>query len=161
MNVQSGNAARRELVPTPCLRLLRKRRRKPSRATKVEGRQPCRWSGEHRIMASKSGGRIGGAAPSQIARGVAPGAAWRKEMTEKIYDIPPQWKTRALIDEAKYQEMYARSVEDPDAFWADAARRLDWYKAPTRIKNASFGPGDVSIKWFEDGVLNAAYNCID
>ena len=82
-------------------------------------------------------------------------------MTDKIYDIPPQWKTRALIDEAKYQEMYARSIEDPDGFWADAAKRLDWYKAPTRIKNASFGPGDVSIKWFEDGVLNAAYNCID
>src|SRR6516225_446106 len=86
---------------------------------------------------------------------------WRKVMSEKIYDVPPEWKKRAFIDAAKYQEMYARSVKDPNGFWAEQARRLDWYKAPTRIKNTSFGPGNVSIKWYEDGVLNAAYNCID
>ena len=82
-------------------------------------------------------------------------------MSEKIYDVPAQWKTRAYIDAAKYQEMYARSLKDPDGFWAGEAKRLHWYKAPTRIKNTSFGPGNVSIKWFEDGILNAAYNCID
>src|SRR3974377_1062739 len=57
--------------------------------------------------------------------------------------------------------MYARSLKDPDGFWAAEAKRLHWYKAPTRIKNTSFAPGNVSIKWFEDGILNAAYNCID
>src|SRR2546427_2501555 len=82
-------------------------------------------------------------------------------MSEKIYQVPPQWKTRAYIDAAKYQEMYARSIKDPNAFWAEQAKRLDWYRAPTKIKNTSFGPGNVSIKWFEDGVLNVAYNCID
>src|SRR5216683_4070314 len=82
-------------------------------------------------------------------------------MSEKIYQVPPEWKARAYIDVAKYQEMYARSIKDPDGFWAEQAKRLDWYKAPTRVKNTSFGPGNVSIKWFEDGVLNAAYNCID
>src|SRR6516165_3148809 len=82
-------------------------------------------------------------------------------MSEKIYDVPPEWKKRAYIDADKYKEMYARSLKDPNGFWAEEAKRLHWYKAPTKIKNSSFGPGNVSIKWFEDGVLNAAYNCID
>ena len=68
---------------------------------------------------------------------------------------------RAYIDDAKYREMYARSIKDPNGFWAEQAKRLHWYRAPSKIKNTSFGPGNVSIKWFEDGVLNAAYNCID
>ena len=70
-------------------------------------------------------------------------------------------RARAHVDEAKYREMYARSIKDPNAFWAEQAKRLDWYRSPTKIKNTSFAPGNVSIKWFEDGVLNAAYNCID
>src|SRR3981189_18750 len=82
-------------------------------------------------------------------------------MSEKIYDIPPQWKQRTYIDEAKYKEMYARSIKDPNVFWAEEAKRIHWYRTPSKIKNTSFGPGDVSIKWFEDGVTNAAYNCID
>jgi acetyl-CoA synthetase len=82
-------------------------------------------------------------------------------MSEKIYDIPAEWRKRAFIDDAKYQEMYARSIQDPDGFWAEQARRLDWFKFPTKIKNATFGPPAVSIKWFEDGVLNVAHNCLD
>jgi len=82
-------------------------------------------------------------------------------MSDKIYDIPPEWRKRAFVDEAKYKEMYARSIKDPNGFWAEAAKRLHWYRTPSKIKNASFGPADVSIKWFEDGSRNAAYNCID
>src|SRR3954462_3879591 len=82
-------------------------------------------------------------------------------MSEKIYDVPAEWSKRAWIDDAKYREMYDRSVKDPNGFWAEQAKRVDWIKAPTKIKNTSFGPDNVSIKWFEDGVLNAAYNCID
>jgi acetyl-CoA synthetase len=80
---------------------------------------------------------------------------------EKVYDVPPDWKSRAYIDDAKYQAMYARSVSDPEGFWREEAKRLYWYRTPTKIKNTTFGPGDVSIKWFEDGVTNVAYNCID
>src|SRR3954454_10360620 len=89
--------------------------------------------------------------------------AWcrRREMSEKIYDVTAEWKSRAYLDEAKYQEMYARSIKDPNAFWAEQAKRLHWYNAPTKIKKTSFSPENVSIKWFEDGVLNVAYNCID
>src|SRR6201989_3043065 len=84
-----------------------------------------------------------------------------REMSEKIYDVPADWAKRAWINDAKYKEMYARSVSDPNGFWAEQAKRVDWMKAPTKIENVSFAPGNISIKWFEDGVLNAAYNCID
>jgi len=82
-------------------------------------------------------------------------------MSDKIYAVPAEWSSRAYVNEAKYKEMYARSVQDPEAFWAEEAKRIHWYKAPTKIKNVSYGPGDVSIKWFEDGVTNVAYNCVD
>src|SRR3954449_6722524 len=84
-----------------------------------------------------------------------------REMTDTIYEIPPEWKQRAFIKEPDYREMYERSVRDPNGFWAEQAKRIHWYRAPTIIKNASFGPSDVSIKWFEDGTTNVAYNCID
>lgn len=67
----------------------------------------------------------------------------------------------AHIDAAGYAEKYDRSVTDPDGFWAEEARRLDWIKTPTKIKNTTFAYPDVSIKWFEDGELNVAANCID
>jgi acetyl-CoA synthetase len=82
-------------------------------------------------------------------------------MSEKVYDVPAEWKKRAWLDDAKYQEMYTRSIKDPNGFWAEQAKRVHWYKAPTKIKNSSYGPGNVSIKWFEDGTLNVAYNCLD
>src|ERR1700741_4227765 len=82
-------------------------------------------------------------------------------MSDKIYDEPAEWAKPAWVDQAQYKEMYGRSVSDPDGFWAEQAKRLDWMKAPHKIDNWSFAPGNVSIKWFEDGVLNAAYNCID
>jgi acetyl-CoA synthetase len=82
-------------------------------------------------------------------------------MSEKIYDVPAEWKSRAWLDDAKYQAMYADSVANPDMFWAEQAKRIDWMEPFTIVKNASFAPDNVSIKWFEDGTLNAAYNCID
>src|SRR3954447_1436492 len=82
-------------------------------------------------------------------------------MSEKIYDVPAEWQKRALVDDAKYQEMYARSIKDPNGFWAEHAKRVDWIKPFTKVKNTSFDPHNVSIKWFEDGTLNACYNCVD
>src|ERR1700730_8780417 len=82
-------------------------------------------------------------------------------MSGKIYPVAPGWMKRAYIDNAKYLELYARSVADPESFWAEQARRIDWIKPFTRVKNTSFGPASVSIKWFEDGTTNAAQNCID
>jgi len=82
-------------------------------------------------------------------------------MSEKIYDVPAEWQKRALVDDAKYQEMYARSIKDPDGFWAEHAKRIDWIKPSTKVKNTSYDTHNVSIKWFEDGTLNACYNCVD
>ena len=82
-------------------------------------------------------------------------------MSEKVYAVPAPWKKKAYIDDAGYRKMYAESVKDPAKFWAKHARRLDWFKAPKKIKNTSYAYPDVSIKWYEDGVLNVSYNCID
>ncbi len=80
---------------------------------------------------------------------------------EKIYDVPADWRKRAYADDAKYQEMYTRSIKDPNGFWAEQAKRIDWIKPFSKIKNTSYDPHNVSIKWFEDGTLNACYNCVD
>ena len=80
---------------------------------------------------------------------------------EKIYDVPADWFKRAWVDDAKYREMYVRSVSDPNDFWGEQAKRIDWIKPFTKVENVSFAPGSISIKWFEDGVLNVAWNCID
>ena len=80
---------------------------------------------------------------------------------DKIYDVPGEWRQRAWVDDAKYQEMYARSVKDPNGFWAEQAKRIDWIKPFAKVKNTTYDPHDVSIKWFEDGTLNACYNCVD
>jgi len=82
-------------------------------------------------------------------------------MHDKIYEIPAEWQQRAFINDAKYNEMYARSISDPNGFWSEQAQRIHWMKPFSKVKNTSFAPGHVSIKWFEDGATNAAYNCID
>ena len=68
---------------------------------------------------------------------------------------------RTHVTKDQYEQMYARSVSDPEGFWAEQAKRLDWITPPTKIKNTTFAYPDVSIKWFEDGVLNISANCID
>jgi acetyl-CoA synthetase len=82
-------------------------------------------------------------------------------MSEKIYDVPADWRKRAYVDDAKYKEMYARSVKDPNGFWGEQAKRIDWIKPFSKVKNSSYDPGNVSIKWFEDGTLNVCHNCVD
>lgn len=67
---------------------------------------------------------------------------------------------RARIGRDDYDALYQRSVKDPEGFWKDMSERLDWFTPPTKIKNTSF-KSPVSIKWYEDGVLNACYNCVD
>jgi acetyl-CoA synthetase len=82
-------------------------------------------------------------------------------MSEQVYDVPVEWAKRAFVDDAKYKAMYDRSVADPNGFWGEHGKRIDWIKPYTKVKNTSFDPHHVSIKWFEDGVTNVAQNCID
>lgn len=80
---------------------------------------------------------------------------------EKIYPADSQFVANAHVDAEQYRKMYVQSVTDPDAFWGEQGKRLDWFKPYTKVKNTSFDPHNVSIRWFEDGTLNASYNCLD
>ncbi|MGY6703574.1 acetate--CoA ligase [Roseinatronobacter sp.] len=78
-----------------------------------------------------------------------------------IYPASDDFVANAHIDAAKYDQMYAASIADPDAFWAEHGKRIDWIKPFTKVKNTTFEFGKVDIKWFEDGTLNVSANCID
>ena len=80
--------------------------------------------------------------------------------TNKTYPPSGEILKGIGITEEKYESMYKGSIEQPEVFWAVQSKRIDWFKQPTIIKNTSF-EGDVSIKWYEDGVLNACFNCVD
>ena len=80
---------------------------------------------------------------------------------DTIYPVTDPVRERALIDEAGYHEMYARSIEDNEAFWAEQAQRIDWIKPFTKVKDVSYAKDDLHIRWYEDGTLNACYNCVD
>jgi acetyl-CoA synthetase len=80
---------------------------------------------------------------------------------QKTFPPAEDFVAQAHVDRAKYESMYAASIADPEAFWAEQGKRIDWIKPYTRVKETSFTPGEISIKWFEDGVLNVAANCID
>jgi acetyl-CoA synthetase len=68
-------------------------------------------------------------------------------MEEKVYPVPAQWRKRAWVDDAAYRKMYAESIRNPESFWRKHARRLDWFRAPKKIKNSTYGYPDVSIRW--------------
>ena len=82
-------------------------------------------------------------------------------MSDSVFPVPAEVAARAHVDNAKYLEMYQRSVEDPDGFWGEHGKRVDWIKPYTKVKNTSYDYHNVSIKWFEDGTLNVAANCVD
>ena len=78
-----------------------------------------------------------------------------------VYPVTDEWAGRAHANKEKYDSMYAASVSDPEGFWGEEGKRLDWIKPYTKVKNTTFEYPDVSIKWYEDGTLNVSANCID
>ncbi|HYM66557.1 MAG TPA: acetate--CoA ligase, partial [Patescibacteria group bacterium] len=82
-------------------------------------------------------------------------------MSHKLHPVSPEWAASAWIDKKAYRSLYDRSISDPNGFWGEVGRRIDWVKPYSRVKNTSFDPHNVSIKWFEDGTLNVSANCID
>ena len=82
-------------------------------------------------------------------------------MTETTYPPSEEMAANAHVDRAGYEAMYAASVADPEAFWGEHGKILDWMRPYNRVSDCSFAPGNVSIRWFEDGTLNVAANCID
>ena len=81
-------------------------------------------------------------------------------MADDVIPVSPDWAKRAWIDSAKYKAMYDRSVKDPEGFWGEQGKRIDWIKPFTQVKDTSF-TGDVHIRWYHDGTLNASANCLD
>ena len=79
----------------------------------------------------------------------------------KLYKVPAAWKKRAFFDAEKYRDTYKQSVRNADKFWGKHGKRIEWFTPYTKIKNVSFLAPKVFIKWFEDGVTNVSYNCID
>jgi acetyl-CoA synthetase len=82
-------------------------------------------------------------------------------MSDKIYPPSADFIANAHINKDKYDAMYAASINNPEAFWAEHGKRIDWMTPFSKVKNVNYSFPDVSIKWFEDGELNVAANCID
>ena len=82
-------------------------------------------------------------------------------MHENLYPIPESFAAAAQIKHADYERMYAESIEDPERFWGRIGRRIDWIKEYSRVKDANFAEDDFRIRWFDDGKLNVASNCLD
>jgi acetyl-CoA synthetase len=82
-------------------------------------------------------------------------------MSDKSYPPSADFAANAHVDADRYNEMYQASISDPEGFWAGHGKRVDWMTPFTKVKNVSFDPGNIAIKWFEDGTLNVAANCID
>src|SRR5690554_664636 len=80
---------------------------------------------------------------------------------EQLYPVPEGFSGPNTITQEKYQQIYADSLRDPDAFWAAVAQRIDWYREPSQVQDVSFNAEDFRIRWYADGELNASVNCLD
>ncbi|MGI9245217.1 MAG: acetyl-coenzyme A synthetase N-terminal domain-containing protein, partial [Steroidobacteraceae bacterium] len=82
-------------------------------------------------------------------------------MQQHIHEVPEAFAARARYRRDDYDRLYAESIADPEGFWGRMGRRLDWVQPYTQVKDVSFDATDFRIRWFHDGKLNAAYNCLD
>jgi Acetyl-coenzyme A synthetase N-terminus len=82
-------------------------------------------------------------------------------MSEMRYKVAGSWSASAHVNDSRYHEMYTQSVRDPERFWGEHGKRLDWINPYTWVKRTSFAPCNVSIEWFGDGTTNVSLNCID
>ncbi|MDD9993398.1 MAG: AMP-binding protein, partial [Rhodospirillales bacterium] len=79
----------------------------------------------------------------------------------ELFPVPEGLDQSAHCDDATYRAWYARSTEDPEGFWAEHGKRVDWIKPYSKVKDVSYAADDLHIRWFEDGTLNACANCVD
>ena len=77
------------------------------------------------------------------------------------HPVPESFGAMAVVKADDYRSLYDESVRDPEAFWARIAKRIDWMRFPTRIRNVSFDPADFRLRWYEDGELNVTVSCLD
>ncbi len=81
--------------------------------------------------------------------------------TQSLYKVPAAIAANALVNDEKYKKMYQESVVNPEGFWREHGKRIDWIKPYTKVKKTSFDDHNLSINWFYDGTLNASANCLD
>jgi len=81
--------------------------------------------------------------------------------TNEVYPVSEEWAKSAWVDKQKYEAMYKASIDDPEAFWSEHGKTIDWIKPYTQVKDVSFNEKDLHIKWFYDGTLNVSANCLD
>ena len=82
-------------------------------------------------------------------------------MPDEIFPVSVETAERALVNKDKYVKMYEESISDPDIFWKEHGKRIDWIKPYTKVKDVSYSSDDIHVRWFYDGTLNASANCID
>jgi len=82
-------------------------------------------------------------------------------MSKTVFPPSNEFISKTLINKTMYEEMYEKSISDPDGFWGEVGHRVNWIKPYSKVKNVSYEFGKVNIKWYEDGTLNVAYNCVD
>src|SRR6185295_10064697 len=80
---------------------------------------------------------------------------------DKLFPPPEDFAKKALVNAKQYEEMYARSIKDPEGFWREQAKRIHWIKPPTKIKDVSYDPANLHIRWYDDATLNVSANCLD
>ena len=78
-----------------------------------------------------------------------------------VYPVSKELEEFSTLNDSDYIQLYQQSVDDPDAFWGEQAKRIDWIQPFSVVKDVSYAPNDLHIRWFEDGILNASYNCLD
>jgi len=78
-----------------------------------------------------------------------------------LHPVAAEFAAKARVKAADYEQLYAESVRDPEGFWSRVARRLDWIKPFTKVKDVSFAANDLHVRWFHDGQLNLSANCLD
>ena len=79
----------------------------------------------------------------------------------KLYEVPAEFAAKARYRRDDYQRLYEESVRDPEGFWARMGQRIDWIRPYTRVKDVSYEASNFHIRWYEDGQLNVAANCLD
>ncbi|MCF6298023.1 MAG: hypothetical protein L3J08_08595, partial [Flavobacteriaceae bacterium] len=86
---------------------------------------------------------------------------YRGRIMKTLYPVPESYKKSSKCDLQTYQQMYHDSIENNEEFWNKQEKRLDWIKPYTQVKDVSFDKGDLHVKWYADGELNACYNGVD
>jgi len=82
-------------------------------------------------------------------------------MNDTIFPVPDATAADAHVDAQQYEDLYRASIADPETFWSEHARTIDWIRPFTRVRDVSYASDDVHIRWFQDGTLNVSANCID